>query len=151
MLKKLTALSLVLALSYCLFPAKTLFAGGNEAIIGKWYTTDKGAIVEIYECGSKVCGKITWLKDPNKEDGTPKTDENNPDASKHNNPIIGLNMLKGFEKDGEYQWEDGKIYDPENGKTYDCKMTLEGNVLKVRGYVGISMFGRTETWSKVQQ
>lgn len=149
-MKKIVLIPLALALSFLFFPAQMLWAGGNDAVLGKWYTTDKGAIVEIYECGDKLCGKIVWLADPNKEDGTPKTDINNPDDKKHNNPIIGLNMLKGFEKDGEYKWDEGSIYDPNNGKTYDCKMTLDGNTLEVRGYIGFSMFGRTETWTRAK-
>ncbi len=130
----------------------TLFSfAGNASIIGQWYTTDKGAIVEIYQCGDKICGKIIWLKEPNKENGTPKTDENNPDNKKHNDPIIGLNMLKGFVANGNNKWEDGEIYDPKNGKTYACNMELDGEVLEVRGYVGISLFGRTEKWTRVNK
>lgn len=124
---------------------------GNSDIIGQWYTTDKGAIVEIYQCGDKLCGKIVWLREPNKEDGTPKTDVNNPDTKKHNDPIIGLNMLKGFVADGDKEWEDGEIYDPNNGKTYSCNMELKGEVLEVRGYIGISLFGRTEKWTRVKK
>lgn len=149
-MKKLALIPLALALSFLLFPAQMLWAGGNDAVIGKWYTTDKGAIVEIYSCGDKLCGKIIWLADPNKEDGTPKTDINNPDDSKHSDPIIGLVMLSGFEQDGSNKWEDGSIYDPESGKTYDCKMTLDGETLEVRGYIGFSMFGRTETWTRAK-
>lgn len=127
-------------------------AGGNDAILGKWYTTDNKGIVEIYECnGDELCGKIIWLDEPNEEDGTPKTNINHPDESRHDEPIIGLQILNGFEKDGTNEWEDGEIYDPENGKTYSCKMTLEGNKLKVRGYIGISLLGRTEVWTRVKE
>lgn len=125
------------------------FAGTQASILGQWYTTDKGAIVEIYQCGNKLCGKIIWLKEPNKDDGKPKTDENNPDKSKHMQPIIGLNILKNFVDKGNNSWEDGEIYDPENGKTYSCNMSLNGSVLEVRGYIGLSLFGRTEKWTKV--
>lgn len=138
-----------------LFSLSILFTvmsfAGNSDILGQWYTTDKGAIVEIYQCGDKLCGKIIWLKEPNKEDGTPKTDVNNPDPKKHNDPIIGLNMLKGFVADGENEWEDGEIYDPKNGKTYSCNMELDGEVLEVRGFIGISLFGRTEKWTRVKK
>lgn len=130
--------------------ASTLFAGGQGSIIGRWYTTDNAGIVEIYQCGTKLCGKITWLKEPNQDNGKPKVDENNPDASKRNQPIIGLVILKGFVADGDNKWEDGEIYDPENGKTYSCKMSLNGNTLEVRGYIGVSLFGRTEKWTRVK-
>ncbi len=139
-----------LSLCFALMLFTTLTFAGNANILGKWYTTNKEGIVEIYQCGSKLCGKIVWLKEPNKDDGTPKTDENNPDASKKKQPIIGLSMLKGFVPDGDKAWEDGEIYDPKNGKTYSCEMELNGEVLEVRGYIGISLFGRTEKWTRVK-
>lgn len=146
--KTLSTTALSLALTLFLLSAAL---PGNDSILGEWYTTDKGAKVQIYECdGGKLCGKIVWLADPNDENGKPKTDINNPEESNHKKPIIGLNVLHGFEKDDDNVWDEGKIYDPENGKTYSCKMTLEGDVLEVRGYVGVPMFGRTETWSRVK-
>jgi uncharacterized protein (DUF2147 family) len=61
---------------------------------------------------------------------------------------MGLDILSGFKYGGGNIWQDGKIYDPKNGKTYSCKMTLEGNELKVRGYVGFSLLGRTTVWTR---
>ncbi len=61
---------------------------------------------------------------------------------------MGLLLLKSFNKDGATVYEDGTIYDPKNGKTYSCKITHKGDQLDVRGYVGISMIGRTTTWTK---
>jgi uncharacterized protein (DUF2147 family) len=62
--------------------------------------------------------------------------------------IPGPPLLWGFKYKGANKWEGGKIYDPNNGKTYSCKMTLEGNTLKVRGFVGISLLGRTTIWTR---
>lgn len=149
-MKKIFALALATVLILLLTPNRSLMAGGNDAVIGRWYTTDKGGIVEIYQCGDELCGRIVWLKDPNFEDGKPKTDLNNPDENKRQDPIIGLNMLKGFEADGTNKWDNGTIYDPKNGKTYSCKMELDGDVLSVRGYIGFSLFGRTETWTRAE-
>ena len=68
-------------------------------------------------------------------------------TSKQGNPIIGLNLVNGFVYQGKNKWGDGTIYDPDNGKTYSCKMTLmEDNTLKVRGFIGISLIGRTQVW-----
>ena len=79
----------------------------------------------------------------------PNLDNNNPDKTKINNPVIGLLILTGFKFNGDDKWEGGKIYDPESGKTYSSNLTLQDkNTLKVRGYVGISLFGRTEVWSR---
>jgi len=113
-----------------------------------WYNTKKTAKIQIYKAkDGKFYGKIVWLAEPNR-DGKPKVDRNNPDVARRNDPIINLLILKRFDKDGEHGYENGSIYDPENGKTYKCKMTLEGNNLDVRGYIGFSMLGRTEHWTK---
>ena len=102
----------------------------------------------FYESGEKFYGKIIWLKNPT-ENGKQRIDGNNPDKKKRSNPITGLVMLKDFEFDGNDEWDGGDIYDPESGKTYSSYMYLkDSNTLKVRGYVGISLLGRTETWTR---
>ena len=132
----------------------TLFMAGNvcaqdaDAILGGWYTKDSKALVEIYKCGDLYCGKIVWLKEPLDEDGNEKLDDNNPDESKRTNKIIGLNLVSNFKFKKKNRWAGGTIYDPDNGKTYSCKMTLNGDKLKVRGFIGISLIGRTQVWSK---
>ncbi|MEZ4903344.1 MAG: DUF2147 domain-containing protein [Spirosomataceae bacterium] len=81
----------------------------------------------------------------------PKLDKNNPDTQKKTLPILGLVNLKDFKYDGDNLWENGKIYDPENGKEYSCKMRLiNQNQLDVRGYIGISLMGRTDSWTRVK-
>ncbi len=122
-----------------------------DAIIGKWYTADNESIVEIYKVGEKYFGKIIWLDEPLNDDGTAKVDKNNPDESKRTQPIIGLVIVRNFVYQGNAKWGNGKIYDPDNGKTYDCFMTLSGNELHVRGYIGLSVIGRTTTWVRVQE
>lgn len=122
-------------------------------IIGVWTTENAKSTVEISKCDAGFCGQIIALKEemyPADDEmaGQKKIDRNNPDESKQSNPIIGLQILTGFEFDGDNVWEDGKIYDPNNGKTYKCKMTLEGNTLKVRGYIGFALLGRTTEWSR---
>ncbi len=77
-------------------------------------------------------------------------DMNNPDQALQTRPELGLELLKDFTFDGDDVYEDGTIYDPKSGKTYSCKMTINGNSLKIRGYVGISLFGRTEVWTRVK-
>ncbi len=119
-----------------------------DAILGEWLTDGGESLVEIYKCGDRYCAKIVWLKDPQNEDGSDKLDTNNPDPSKRSQRIIGLNIVWEFRHKRGTKWEDGKIYDPENGKTYSCKMELEGNKLNVRGYMGVSFFGRTTVWTK---
>lgn len=117
-----------------------------DPIEGYWFNEEKSAKVQIYKGrDNRFYGKVAWLKVPTR-DGKPKMDQRNPDPNKRNNPIVGLTILKGFEKDGSNEYDDGTIYDPKNGKTYSCKMTLDGSTLDVRGFIGVSMIGRSTKW-----
>lgn len=112
-----------------------------------WLNEEQTAKIQVYKArDGKFYGKVVWLKVPDRN-GKPKVDEKNPDPKKQNQPILGLLILKGFVKDGDNAYHDGTIYDPKNGKTYSCKMIRNGNVLDVRGYVGISLLGRTTMWT----
>ncbi len=122
---------------------------GADAILGTWLTSDGKAKISITKYGEKYGGKIVWLKTPLNEQGQSKTDTKNPDAAKKKNLLLGLTNLLGFSYVGDNAYENGTIYDPANGKTYSCKIKLEGNVLKVRGYIGVSLLGRTEVWTRV--
>jgi uncharacterized protein (DUF2147 family) len=141
-----------------LFIGLVCFLFGNaqknqDDITGIWLTGGKEpAKIQIYKAtDNKFYGKIIWLKNPVEKDGTPRVDANNPDKTKRKNPVNGLQILKGFKFDGDDEWKGGDIYDPESGKTYSSYITLKDkNTLKVRGYVGISLFGRTEIWTRVQ-
>jgi uncharacterized protein (DUF2147 family) len=124
-------------------------AQNADGIIGKWLNPSGEGQVQIYKRDGKFFGKLAWIKVPDR-DGKPKTDINNPDPNLRSRTELGLELLKDFTFDGDDVYEDGTIYDPKSGKTYSCKMTLEGNQLKIRGYVGISLFGRTEVWTRVK-
>lgn len=118
-----------------------------DKLEGFWFNDKKDAKIQIYKAADgKFYGKIVWLKEPLKN-GKPKLDEQNEKAGLRNQPIVGLVILKGFDKDGN-TYEDGTIYDPQNGKTYDCKMTLNGKTVSIRGFIGFSMFGRTTVWER---
>ncbi|MFQ3575901.1 MAG: DUF2147 domain-containing protein [Cytophagales bacterium] len=135
--------------SFILLLNITVFAQKPDDICKTWLTGKKEAKIKIEKgIDGKYNGKIVWLKTPNNPDGTPKVDKENPDKEKRKNPIMGLPLLKGFEYKSGNVWENGTIYDPESGKTYSCviKLTSEGN-LDVRGYVGFSWIGRTDTWT----
>ena len=127
-----------------------LVAASAQDVIGKWKLEDGSAIVEVYQEGNVYNGKIVWLKNPTESDGTPAVDSNNPDKSLRKRQILGLNMLNGLKKDGE-KYAGGKIYDPGNGKTYNCSMKVEGDVLKVRGSLDAKgLLGRTMDWFRVK-
>ncbi len=115
---------------------------------GTWYNQEKTAKIQFFKQGDKFFGKVVWLKEPN-ENGKPRTDKENPDAKLKTRPILGLVNLKNFVQDGKGAWVDGEVYDPKNGKTYSCKMSLVSPVkLDIRGYIGISLIGRTEHFTK---
>lgn len=121
-----------------------------QRVLGTWYNDTKDAKVEIYKGkDGKYYGKIVWLKEPNR-DGKPKVDKFNSNEKLKTRPIMGLVILSGFEaqKDGK-TYEDGTIYDPKNGKTYSCKITQkDADKLSIRGYIGISLIGRTSVWTR---
>lgn len=118
--------------------------------VGVWTNEEGKARFEIYQCGAKLCGKITTLKEPLRN-GKPKVDENNPDKKLRTRPLLGMQFMKGFEYDGDNKWDDGTIYDPESGKTYSCYMKMTGkDKMEVKGYIGISLIGRTQNWTRVK-
>jgi uncharacterized protein (DUF2147 family) len=121
-----------------------------QDVVGKWKLEDGTAIVEVYKQGDVFNGKIVWLQNPTEPDGTPAKDENNPDAKLRSRQLLGLNMLSGLKKDGG-EYTGGNIYDPGNGKTYNCSMKVEGDVLKVRGSLDKrGLLGTTMDWFRVK-
>ena len=135
---------------FALLFISVLTSGFAQSVTGKWYTVDddnnKKSIVEIYKKGDKVYAKIVELMDDADKGKLCEKCE----GKNHNKPIEGMNILTGLTKDGD-EWNGGKILDPENGKTYKCYITLEdNNKLKLRGYIGFSLIGRTEYWYRLQ-
>ena len=124
-----------------------------DKVVGVWLNGEGTGQIQIYKTTSgHYAGKIIWLKEPIDPDtGKPKLDKRNPDKSKRNEPTLGLINMHGFKYDADdKEWENGRIYDPKNGKDYACKMSMSDiNTLKVRGYIGISLIGRTDTWTRV--
>ncbi|AMR34650.1 SIGNAL peptide protein [Mucilaginibacter sp. PAMC 26640] len=140
----------VLALLFMLTCKLSVSAQNADAILGKWLNASGEGQVQIYKRGDKFFGKLAWLKFPNDAAGKAKLDAHNPDKSLQGRPELGIELLKNFAFDGVNVYEDGTIYDPKSGKTYSCKMTLNGDVLKIRGYIGISLFGRSENWTRIK-
>lgn len=146
----MTRKSIVL-IAFLAVAGSTVYAQSADAVVGEWYTTDQRGKVEIYPCDNAYCGKIIWLKEPDNPDGSRKLDKENPDEDLRDRPIVGTEILRDLEYDGDGEYEDGEIYDPESGKTYSCLMRLkdDGSELEVRGYVGFSLIGRSEEWTRV--
>ncbi len=148
-------LTLIAMLGLTPFCARAEGVTGDE-VLGTWHTTDDKSIVEVFKQNNHYFAKIMSLKEPNWPandekgmGGKAKTDRNNPDAQLRSRPIVGMQFLSDFAFEGKNLWDDGKIYDPEVGKTYKCKMTLvDAHHLEVRGYVGFSFLGRTVVWTR---
>lgn len=120
--------------------------------LGVWATKNDRAHVRITRCGTSLCGAIVWLKRPLRN-GRPKIDRHNPNPRLRARPLVGLRILTGFKAAARSRdrWVDGSIYDPGSGKTYHSTIRLEpGGMLGVRGYIGWSVFGRTETWTRAR-
>jgi uncharacterized protein (DUF2147 family) len=122
----------------------------SQSIVGKWKTIDDNtgeqrSIVEIYETGGKIKGKVVKIFPGPNDDPDPVCDKCSSDDPRFNKRIIGMEIIRDMVKDGD-EYEDGDILDPENGKVYRCKLWVEGDDLKVRGYWG--PFFRTQTWKK---
>ena len=125
-------------------------------ILGVWNTADNRGQVEVFKKQDKYFAKIIKLKEPNFPlndkrgmGGKPQVDRENPKPELRNRPLVGLEIMSGCVYAGKDEWKGGKIYDPENGKTYKCHMTLAAtNRLELRGFIGISLLGRTTTWTR---
>ncbi len=119
--------------------------------LGVWTNAERKATFEIYKCGDKLCGKIVTLTVPNEPNGQPKTDSQNPEPKLRSRPRLGMVFMTGFQYDADNKWDDGKIYDPESGKTYSCYMKMENaNKMEVKGYIGFSLIGKSQTWTRVK-
>ena len=123
----------------------------SQSVLGKWKTIDdetgvEKSIVEIYEVKGKLFGKIIEIfeaKNRNRKCELCTGDDKDK-------PILGFVIIRGLKKDGD-EYNGGKITDPKNGKTYKCYITLEEkDKLKIRGYIGISLLGRTQYWVRVK-
>lgn len=123
----------------------------SQNILGKWKTVDdetgkEKGVVEIYEKNGKIYAKILEILEIENRHKKCTLCE----GEDKNKPILGLTFIKGLQKDGD-EYNGGKVLDPKNGKLYKCYITLVGkDKLKVRGYIGVSLFGRTQYWYRVK-
>jgi uncharacterized protein (DUF2147 family) len=136
-----------LALAAALLASSGISAAAEPA--GVWSTPEAKARVKIADCGGGLCATIVSLKEPTDDKGAPKLDIHNADASKRGRPILGLPLLTGMKADGG-QWR-GRIYNPEDGKTYAAYMTEQGGAkLKIQGCALGGLLCKTQIWTRVQ-
>jgi uncharacterized protein (DUF2147 family) len=116
------------------------------AVLGYW-KTPSGAVVLVAPCGEKLCAEIAALS----RGKHPLTDTRNPDRKLRGRPLCGLRIGEGFVEVDAQHARGGHLYDPKSGRTYSGRMTAEGNLLRLRGYVGLPIFGRSETWVRTSR
>jgi uncharacterized protein (DUF2147 family) len=118
--------------------------------VGLWHAEGGAARVQVEPCGTQLCGRVVWLRSPLDDDGCQLRDRHNPDPSLRARRLLGLEVLRGLSPQPDGTWSGGRIYDPTSGNTYTCRVTLEGeDRLRLRGYLGIPLLGRTTTWTRV--
>ncbi|MBN1158836.1 MAG: DUF2147 domain-containing protein [Bacteroidales bacterium] len=138
----------LITLAFLLFSGACVFAQADN-IVGIWVPAKGTSQVRIYKADNgKYYGRVEWKKEDKDE-----LDVNNPDERLRSNKILGSVILKDFVyNSNKQQWEDGTVYDPDNGKTYDCYIWFDGNSntkLTLKGYVlGMKFIGRSEEWTR---
>ena len=122
----------------------------GSPILGRWLSEGKDAVIEIFPCADgALCGRLTWFALDPEDEGKPPVDGHNPEPALRDRPLCGLVILGGFKLSGDREWSGGRIYDPENGKTYRATMRFADNgTLRLRGYIGIPLFGETQVWTR---
>jgi uncharacterized protein (DUF2147 family) len=148
-MKKLLILSCLAALLLIPAIAFAQKAPAGDGILGYWFNAEKDAVIEVTKENGKFFGKVIWLKNPLDAKGKPKTDIENPDPKLKSRPRLGLVVLTDLAFKSGSKYEKGKIYDPKSGKTYSAQADLaNSNLLKLRGFIGVSMIGKTSEWTR---
>jgi uncharacterized protein (DUF2147 family) len=127
---------------------------GEAGPEGRWLTQGKSGVVEIYRCGDgALCGRLVWYRIKPNETDPLLIDRHNPNPALRDRSLCGLVIMWGMRPEGPDTWSDGSLYDPESGNTYSGKLTLnpDDGTLSLRGYLGISLPGRTEHWTRFTQ
>jgi len=150
-------LSLILILSFSApQPSFAALSGGGD-ILGLWEVEEGDGRIEIYRCAEKYCGRIAWQKEPNypSDDkggmgGKPLLDRDNPKKELRGRPQLGLTIMEGYTFRGNNLWDDGTIYNPENGRTYKSRLSMKSrDRLQLRAFIGISLLGGSTIWKRV--
>jgi uncharacterized protein (DUF2147 family) len=124
---------------------------GEVALVGTWLKDDNAFKVRIEKQSDRFYGKMIWVERNHWADGSPKKDHLNPDPKLRARSYIGIPVVLGLKYDGDDTWNDGKIYDPESGKTYDCRITLVNrNRAEIRAYIGFPWIGKSLFFNRIE-
>jgi uncharacterized protein (DUF2147 family) len=145
----------ILIFSLLVFFTVKGMAQNAQAIAGTWWNDKKTSKIEIKEVNGTFTGTVIFITPEKYVNGEPEKDTNNPDPKLRSQSRLGLQILKGLKYVAkENNWQSGRIYDPDNGKTYDCYAWFDKdpNTLYLKGYVvGIKWLGRSTIWTRVQE
>ncbi len=131
--------------------AATTAGAQSPTPVGVWLHDNKRIEMEIAPCGDRLCARLVWFRWPNDAHGLPLVDLKNPDPALRTRPLLGLTVLADLRQTGENTWEDGKIYDPDDGASYNASMSIgDDGTLRLRAYVLLPLFGRTLIWTRVR-
>jgi uncharacterized protein (DUF2147 family) len=124
-------------------------SAAEQTIEGTWLSADGDGLIEIRQTDAGPIGVIAGSALDPEHKNPDRKDDLNPDLALRERPLLGLTIMTGFKAVGDSRWKGGSVYDPNSGKTYKCKLKLiDANTLEVRGYIGVSWLGRTETWTR---
>jgi uncharacterized protein (DUF2147 family) len=128
----------------CCAPAAQAADMAPQQILGRWLTEPRNGVIEISTApDGTLQGRIIGGDSPN------RLDTKNPEATKRSDRLLGQLIVKQMKYDASGHWSGGTIYDPDSGRTYSCRFELlEADRLKVRGFIGLSLLGRTQTWTR---
>jgi uncharacterized protein (DUF2147 family) len=118
-------------------------AAQESGVLGFW-REPTGSVIHIDHCGPDICATLVFVR-PN---APSRVDTHNPDPALHARSLCGLRIGQGFHIASPAKAEGGTLYDPKSGKTYRGAMSSTGDQLNLRGYVGLPIFGRSETWTR---
>lgn len=126
-------------------------AQAPQTIAGVWLDDTGQGAVEVYPCADKMCGKIVWMKAPLDKSGKPQADVLNPDQAKRQRPVCGIQIIGNLKRQANGSWDQGWIYDPKVGKSYDVEIkATRSDRLSVTGYIGTKLFSETFVWTRAQ-
>lgn len=136
----------LLALAWLVLPLSPAAAADDQAaqVLGNWLTEGRDGIIQISLASDGTYqGRIVGGNDPH------RLDQHNPDESKRSQTVRGQTIIHGLKYEGDGKWSGGSIYDPDSGRLYKCKLELLGpGRLQVRGFIGFSLLGRSQVWTR---
>jgi uncharacterized protein (DUF2147 family) len=143
-MRQLLRLTLLALLGLSLAPAALSADDQAAQILGNWLTEPRDGIILIsLASDGSYQGRIVGGNDPH------RLDQHNPDQARRSQTLLGQTILQGMKYDGQGKWSGGSIYDPDSGRTYKCRLErLDQDRLQVRGFIGFSLLGRSQVWTR---